>query len=79
MERFEFNIDWQYRNNFSESVEDLTKTEHKYLTTSFNYTFFSTDEGKKSAKIGLDYTNGENPTKNFEQQSFYAVSLKIKL
>lgn len=77
--KFEFNIDWQYRNNFSESVKDLTKTEHKILTTSFNYTFFSADDGKKSAKIGLDYTNGENPTKNFEQQSFYAVSLKIKL
>lgn len=77
--KFEFNIDWQYRNNFSESVKDLTKTEHKYLTTSFNYTFFSVDDGKKSAKIGLDYTNGENPTKSFEQQSFYAISLKIKL
>lgn len=77
--RFEFNFDWQYRNNFSKNVSDLTTKEHKYLTTSFNYTFLSIDEGKKSAKIGLDYTNGENPTKNFEQQSFYAVSLKVKL
>jgi hypothetical protein len=77
--KFEFYIDWQYRNNFSESVENLTKTEHKFLTTSFNYTFFSTKDGKKAAKIGLDYTNGENPTKNFEQQSFYAISLKVKL
>lgn len=77
--KFEFNFDWQYRNNFSESVSNLATKEHKYLTTSFNYTFFSADEGKKSAKIGFDYTNGENPTKNFEQQSFYAVSLKVKL
>lgn len=77
--KFEFNFDWQYRNNFSETVGDLTTKEHKYLTTSFNYTFFSSDEGEKSAKIGFDYTNGENPTKNFEQQSFYAVSLKVKL
>lgn len=78
-EKFEFNFDWQYRNNFSESVSDLTVKDHKFLTTGFNYTFFSADEGKKSAKIGFDYTNGENPTKSFEEQSFYAVSLKIKL
>jgi hypothetical protein len=77
--KIEFCIDWQYRFNFYENVKDLTKSEHKYLTTSFNYTFFRTDDDKKSAKIGFDYTNGENPAKNFEQQSFYAISLKIKL
>ena len=77
--KFEYNIDWQYRNNFSENVDDLINIEQKFLVSSFNYTFFSVDEGKKSAKIGFDYTNGENPTKNFEQQSFYAISLKVKL
>ncbi len=77
--KFMFNVDWQYRNNFRETVADLTATEHKYFTTSFNYTFFSDNDGSKSAKIGLDYTNGENPTRNFEQQSFYAISLKVKL
>jgi hypothetical protein len=77
--KFEFNVDWQYRNNFRETVADLTEREHEYLTTSFNYTFFSDDDGRRSAKIGLDYTTGENPTRNFEQQSFYAVSLKVKL
>lgn len=77
--KFEFNVDWQYRYNIKETVKDLTKSEHKFFTTSFNYIFFSSSDGKKSAKIGIDYTNGENPTKNFEQQSFYAVSLKFKL
>lgn len=77
-EKFEFNFDWQYRNNFSESVSALTTKEHKYLTISFNYAFFIADNEKKSAYIGFDYTNGENPTKNFEKQSFYAVSLKAK-
>lgn len=77
--KFEFNFDWQFRNNISESVDDLTKSDHKYFTTSFNYTFFNADDGKKSAKIGIDFTNGENPAKNFEQQSFYSISLKVKL
>ncbi|WP_158858475.1 hypothetical protein [Lunatibacter salilacus] len=77
--KFEFYLDWQYRNNFRETVADLTAAYHKYFTSSFNYTFFSEDDGNKSAKIGLDYTNGENPTRNFEQQSFYAISLKVKL
>lgn len=76
--KLEFYFDWQYRNNFSENVNDLTIKEHKYITTSFNYNFFSDNEGKVFAKIGFDYTNGENPTKNFEKQSFYAVSLKVK-
>ena len=76
---FKFNVDWQYRYNFYENVKDLTKSEHKYLTTSFNYIFFSTVDDKKSAKIGFDYTNWENPSKNFEQQSFYALNLMIKL
>ncbi|QCX39418.1 hypothetical protein FF125_13590 [Aureibaculum algae] len=78
-EKFEFNIDWQYRYNLEENVENLNKSEHKYFTASFNYIFFTTQEGKKSAKIGFDYTNGENPSKNFEEQSFYALSLKVKL
>lgn len=77
--RFEFNVDWQYRYNFSENVQSLTTDEHLYFTSSFNYIFFKTDDDKKSAKIGIDYVNGENPTKNFEDQSFYAISLKIKL
>jgi len=78
-DKFEFNIDWQYRNDFSENVLDLTEREHLYFTTGFNYTFFSSTDGKKSAKIGFDYTNGENPAKNFEKQSFCALNLKVKL
>ncbi|AKH95209.1 hypothetical protein [Elizabethkingia anophelis] len=78
-DKFEFNFDWQYRNNFSESVADLTKKDHKFMTAGFNYNFWVDDVRKRSAKIGIDYTKGENPTKNFEQQEFYAVSLKVKL
>ncbi len=78
-EKFEFNVDWQYRYNLNENVEALITNEHKYFTAGFNYVFFTADEGKKSAKIGIDYTNGENPTKNFEEQSYYALTLKVKL
>ena len=39
------------------------------MTAGFNYNFWTDDVRKRSAKIGIDYTKGENPTKNFEQQS----------
>lgn len=78
-DKFEIDIDWQYRNNFKENVSSLTKSTHKYFSASFNYIFFSANDGNKNAKIGIDYVNGENPINNFEEQSFYAVSLKIKL
>ncbi|QNN43893.1 hypothetical protein [Pedobacter roseus] len=78
-EKFEFNFDWQYRYDLNENIIELTQTEHNFITTSFNYTFFRSEDGKKTSKIGIDYTNGENPAKNFEKQSFYALSLKVKL
>ena len=78
-DKFALNIDWQYRNNFSENVDELIKKEHTYFTAGVNYIFFRDEEGKKSASLGLDYTKGENPTVSFEQQSYYAVSLKLKL
>lgn len=74
---FEINGDLQYRNNFSENVEALTVKNHTYFTSSINYVFYSS--GTKSYKVGADYTTGENPAKNFEKQSFYTISLKIKL
>ncbi|EZH75040.1 hypothetical protein ATO12_09950 [Aquimarina atlantica] len=77
-DKFEFNIDWQYRYILSEDVDNFDKEQHNFFTASFNYMFFSIDDGKKTAKIGIDYTDGEDPTKNFEEQSFYAVSLKVK-
>ena len=78
-DKFEINIDWQFRYNLDENVESLEVKEHRYFSASFNYVIFSADDGKRTAKIGLDYVNGDNPSKNFEEQSFYAVSLKIKL
>ena len=77
--KFEFNMDWQYRYNLSENVESLNKNEHIFFTASFNYTVFSKNEGKRSAKIGIDYVNGENPLRSFEKQSYYALTLKVKL
>lgn len=76
---FEVNGDWQYRNNFSENVQNLTTREHIYFTSGLNYIFYSGNDGSRNAKVGIDYVNGENPTKNFEKQSFYAISLKVKL
>lgn len=77
--KFEINFDWQYRYNLIENVTNLDKISHSYFSTSFNYLFYSSDDEKKSAKIGIDYVNGENPSINFEEQSFYAVTLKFKL
>lgn len=77
--RFEFNFDWQYRDVFYENVDDLNVSFHKFITAGFSYTFLNIGEGKKTAKIGFDYTDGDNPSKNFEDQSFYAITLKVKL
>lgn len=77
--KFDLNLDWQYRNNFSKNVKNLNTKEPMFMTANFNYVFFTSDDEKKSAKIGFDYTQGDNPTRNFEKQSFYAVSLKIKM
>ena len=78
-DKFEFNLDWQYRYNFEENIAEVLTRQHRYFVAGFSYAFFSLDGGAKSAKIGIDYTNGENPTKNFENQSFYAISLKVKI
>lgn len=78
-EKFELNTDLQYRNNLSESVENIGAKEYTFFTAGVNYLLFSFEEGKRVAKIGIDYTKGENPTNNFENQAFYALSLKLKL
>ncbi|NAS12284.1 hypothetical protein [Poritiphilus flavus] len=77
--KFEFSIDWQYRYNIEENVEGLDKSDHNYFSASFNYILFTAQEGKRSAKVGVDYVNGDDPSRNFEEQSFFAVSLKINL
>jgi hypothetical protein len=63
--KFTLLVNWRYRKNFRETVADLTVAENKYFTAGYNYTFFSADDGSKSAKIGFDYTEGDNPTRNF--------------
>lgn len=71
-------VDYQYRNDFSKSVDDGSPDDHRYLTVSLMYTVFRTDNDK-SAKIGFDYVKGENPAKGFQEQSFYALAFKLKL
>ncbi len=78
LDRVALTMDYQYRNDFSKSVDDLSSDDHRFFTASLLYTFFKTADDK-SAKIGFDYVNGENPSKGFQKQSFYAVTLKIKL
>ena len=78
-DRIEFNIDWQYRYNLSETVDNLITSDHQYFSASFDYLFYTSEDGRKVVKIGFDYTNGDDPSKNFEDQSFYALSLKVRL
>ncbi len=77
-DKIELVTDWQYRYNFSENVDELTTEDHNYFSAGMNYIFFTTENGSKSAKIGVDYVHGENPSKNFEDQSYYAITLKVK-
>lgn len=76
-EKFEVTFDWQYRYNFSENVESLTAEEHNYLTVGINFKIFESDLG--SAMVGYNYIYGENPAKNFEEQTYQALTLKVKI
>lgn len=78
-EKFELTTDYQFRSNLSESVDNIETTHYNYFTAGANFLLFSLENGRRVAKIGMDYTNGENPINNFEKQAFYALSLKLKL
>lgn len=77
-DRFELRCDYQYRNDFKKSVQEIASREHEFFTASFNYNILK-DVKDKKFQVGLDYVKGENPTGNFESQSYYALSLKLKL
>ena len=78
-EKFDFTFDWQYRNTLANNILVNNKNELHYFSTGFNYTIYNTEKLKKFVKIGIDYTNGENPDKDFKEQSYYALSIKVKL
>lgn len=69
--------DYQFRYDFDKTVSEIAKDRHEYFTAGVNYAFIQ--ESTKSAKIGFDYIKGEDPTANFQDQSYYAISLKVKL
>ncbi|WP_421943229.1 hypothetical protein [Pedobacter sp.] len=77
-DRFELRADYQYRNDFSKSVQDGSYREHEFFTASFNYNILSS-ESEQKFQVGLDYVKGENPVENFLSQRYYAISLKVKL
>lgn len=77
--KIELTADYQYRGDFSKTVTEIQSNRHEYFTAGASYAFFQNTAGTKSAKIGLDFVNGEDPTANFAQQSYYALSLKVKL
>jgi hypothetical protein len=77
--RIEVSADYQYRWDFSKNVQEIGRDTHEYFTIGFSYAFFKNGDGSKAAKIGFDFVNGEDPTANFEEQSYYAITLKVKL
>ncbi|HEY5536594.1 MAG TPA: hypothetical protein VIL99_16875 [Ignavibacteria bacterium] len=72
----ELNIDYQYRNEFSNSSKDFLSNRN-YFKGSLNYTIYKNDN--IDAKVGLDYVHGADPTKAFEDQNYYGLSFKLKL
>ena len=78
-EKFELTTDYQFRSNLRESVDNIETSQYSYFIAGANFLLFSLENGRRVAKIGFDHTNGENPVNNFEKQSFYALSLKLKL
>ncbi|WP_025761943.1 hypothetical protein [Dyadobacter tibetensis] len=71
--------DWQYRQNIFENVADLNQANHHFISTGISYRFFLDMDQQKFASLGVDYSAGENPSQNFRRQSYYALSLKVKL
>lgn len=78
-DRFEIDLDWQYRYILGENVVIITQNDYNYFNIAFNYILYRASDGKKIVKLGFDYTTGENPARNFQDQTFYALSLKVRL
>lgn len=78
-DRLEIDLDWQYRYILGENVAAITQDDYRYFNISFNYILYRASDGKRIVKLGIDYTTGENPAKNFQDQTFYALSLKVRL
>jgi hypothetical protein len=77
--RIVLTVDYQYRRDFSKSVKEIAYNAHEYFTAGVDYVFIKSADKHKSAAVGLDFVNGEDPTANFERQSYYAISLKVKM
>lgn len=76
-------VDWQYRYSLYNSTE-LDKSDYSYINLSLEYIilFDSTDPDKNRGivpAVGLSYIDGENPTNGFQEQSYYALSLSLKI
>ncbi|MDF2432487.1 MAG: hypothetical protein JWP44_2118 [Mucilaginibacter sp.] len=77
--RIVLGVDYQYRRDFSKSVKEMAYNGHEYFTAGIKYVFIKSTDKRKFAAVGLDFVNGEDPTTNFKQQSYYAISLKVKM
>lgn len=72
----EMNLGYQYRNVLFHSAEGFVWNSHNFCA-SLNYIFSKNDKTNES--IGIDYVNGPDPTKAFEDQNYFGLSLKVKL
>ena len=76
--RIEITADYQLRHNLRSTTVDIIPVKQEFFTSSLNYYIYKPNE-KSSVKIGLDYARGRNPTKGFESQDYYALTLKVML
>jgi len=77
-DRIEISLDLQYRYDFITSFKQLSR-DHRYVSLGCSYKIYQTEDKAKSAEIGIEYVNGEDPVRGFEKQCYHAAVLKVKL
>ncbi len=81
-ERFVTSLDWQYRYVLANSTM-LNNNDFSLLTFKIDYKLkFRSDQNLLESiepTIGIIHENGENPTNGFNDQSYWALNLAIKI
>lgn len=74
----ELNLGYQYRHELFHTVKGIERNSN-YFCASLNYIISQNDDTETNLSIGIDYVNGPDPTKAFQDQNYFGLSFKAKL
>lgn len=75
-DKLKFTYDYTFRQDTKDS-DNFDSRSHPLTKLSLSYKL-SKIRNTGEASIGIDYTNGDNPSNGFEKQEFYSVVFKFK-